>query len=85
MNWRLTQRGALRRLGMLSLVALMTLTGCGVQLKGTGSNILSCLGGCPAEPSIKYKAIDLLLQRKNQSNKHSKMSPKMTKIVIKVA
>ena len=38
MNWRLTQRGALRGLGMLSAVALMTLTGCGFQLKGTGSN-----------------------------------------------
>ena len=44
MNWRLTHRGALRGLGMLSVLALMTLTGCGFQLKGTGSNTTQLQG-----------------------------------------
>ena len=38
MKRRLTQRSALRGLSMLSVLALMTLTSCGFQLKGTGSN-----------------------------------------------
>ena len=44
MNWRLTQRGALRTLGILSSVTLMTLTGCGFQLKGTDSNTAQLQG-----------------------------------------
>ena len=38
MSWRLTQQGALPRLGAQAVIALIILTGCGFQLKGTGSN-----------------------------------------------
>ena len=38
MSWQLTQQSALPRLGVQAVLALIILTGCGFQLKGTGSN-----------------------------------------------